>query len=677
MSRLRIGYTILALSPLMLAFSGCGSNEPEPVAQAPVTPPPAQRAPPAAPAAEKAEEPQEGYGSEDYGAEGQEQASGSTQSSGGGGMSDYYANIPGMDGNDPYASDGDEFENMYGGGMSPGGMGPGGGGDDPYGNMYGMGSEIAGPGGPGGGGMGPGGMGGRGGDGFNLVSTFVRQNCSNCHGARQQKGGIRLDVLTGNFDDPTNASLASKVVEVLEAGSMPPTGNVNEGQKQQVIAFVKKALESSGALDRSYSDQAKFAFAAGKEKEALELLFAHAITASDSEASETFSKVRWFTKSRKPTTTLRFATGVILEAADTLEDLKPIGSSQLAGGGGMGMGGMGGMGPPGGRNRGGASVGPRTFNALTGDFGKAFVGAFEARWKSGDFGMVFNDVVAKAPAPTNNRGGGMGGMGMGLGGMGPGGMGGMGTGGMDGGDPYGDSYGGSYGGNSGGSRGQGGDGYGDDGGYGSEAASGFDLAELRPDIRAGTTITPGMVFIGTGSKAELMERAERQKADILFIFDVEATKNTRTNLVNNKTRLLCVLADGTSIGGTKSLLNTEVERAQIRGTDDPMQKNLEKMFALFDREVKLDSLPAFKPEHAMKRIQQLLTMRQALPEEEESEMDLNVMFEARMFHSMGILDDETLETVFQIVMEGNEGKALANGTEDDKKMVIDDLLVSN
>ena len=138
-----------------------------------------------------------------------------------------------------------------------------------------------------------------------------------------------------------------------------------------------------------------------------------------------------------------------------------------------------------------------------------------------------------------------------------------------------------------------------------------------------------------------------------------------------------MLPNGKSVGGTERIANYKVERARQRGTEDGVQQNLDRMFMVFDKEVQLASLPAFKPEHAMKRIQQLLLQREALEEADESEMDLAVMYEAKLFHSMGLLDDEVLSTVYQIVLEGNEGVSLAEGTEDDRRMVLDDLVAVN
>ena len=64
------------------------------------------------------------------------------------------------------------------------------------------------------------------------------------------------------------------------------------------------------------------------------------------------------------------------------------------------------------------------------------------------------------------------------------------------------------------------------------------------------------------------------------------------------------------------------------------------------------------------------------PEDEEQEMDMTVLFETRLFHSMGLLTSEQLSTIYQIILRGNEGETLATGTVEDKQMVLEGFLTS-
>ncbi len=420
--------------------------------------------------------------------------------------------------------------------------------------------------------------------------------------------------------------------------------------------------EAQGPDLEDYLARAKYAFGIGKEKEAIEFLYAHVVSADDEEAKEILEQSRWFGLGRKPTTTVRFAVGVNLDAPTTLTDVKPIGASQFGGagggggdyGGGEGYGGPG-MGGPGGRS---GNSGERTFQSLTGDFGQALVSEFESRWTSGQLGGVFSEVVSIEPRRRPPAGGaGRGGPGMGGPGMGGPGMGGP----------------GGYGGDDYGGYGEGGDYGGEDGGYGGGRNSG----ERRRRGMPGEVITPGLVYLGTGSQGELLEKAAEQNVDGLFVFDVEASQNRLTGLINNETRLRLVPIEGKPIGATSTLKNTEVERAQIRGKkDDAVQKNIDRIFRMFDEEIQLTSLPSLKHEHAINRLRQLLADRSALQEKEEASMNMTVMFETRLFYSLGIISEDEMSKVYQIVLEGNEGETLAIGTPDDRKVVLDEILPS-
>lgn len=210
--------------------------------------------------------------------------------------------------------------------------------------------------------------------------------------------------------------------------------------------------------------------------------------------------------------------------------------------------------------------------------------------------------------------------------------------------------------------GMGGEGYGEGGGGGDAPA-----AKPRKTVRPGQSITPGLVYLGTGSQQELLQKAIEAGVDGLFVFDVEATANRRTGLVNNKTRLRLTLVDGTAISMTKTLSNTEVEREKLRGIDaDEVQENVDRMFAKFDEDLKLIDMPTPQPEHARRRIQQLVN--------DKSQDPLVTLFETRLYHSLGALTLDEAATVYQIVLRGNEGLALATGTPDDRKLVMQEII---
>ncbi len=629
---------------LIVNLSGCGGDAaPEPSAQAP-----------AASGGDGAMAAQ-GDGAGDYGSEAGYGGGGSYGGGGGGGGDGYGGDgyngdgmmagaIAGGEGygGDGYNGDGYGMNAGYAGGMA-GGLGYGGGMGAGYGGGMGnYGGEGA-----------MGGYGGYGGGQGNpqaaMMIQFVQQNCINCHGPQQAKGDVRLDRLHANFSDMNNAALWSSVMEQVSSGQMPPPRmprRPDPTRQAALVAWIKSSLSEANFVpleEQDYLSQAKYAFGKGKERDAVDLLFAHTIAADMEAGNEVLSQARWFALGLRPTLTTRFAVGVVLDAPDSLTDLKPIGTSQAGGGGGGNYGGGEGYG---GGQRGGANAGTvRSFQQLTGAFGEALATGFENRWASGSLGSVFKDVVAAAPAAAGN----------GLGGLGYGGAGYAGGVGYSGGAGY------------AGGMGEGG-GNGGEGGIGMGGAGGA-AASVRQRVAPGENIAPGLAFIGTGSQTELLAKAAELGVDGMFVFDVKASQNRRNGWVNNDTRLRFMTLDGKTLAATTTLTNVDIERSKARGLDDDsLEKGMDRFFAMFDEKVRLTDMPALKPEHARSRMISLLANKEA--------SSLAKMFEARLYFSKDLLTEDELSKIYQIIMHGNDGVALANGTFDDRKLVLTEVLTN-
>lgn len=590
---------------------GCGGAEPEPVATAPVAAAPST--PEMAMEDESADDGGQAYGGGSYG----DGASGPEQS---------YEESSSMDRMRMMSEQGGADSSMY---DSSGASGSGGSMD--YGsNMMGMSGY---------------GSGGNTAPQFATAVQFVRTNCINCHGPQQTKGDTRLDGLTDDFTHTGNATTWHAVLQQLESGAMPPPSVPRRPDaKQQTVvqALIKSALIKADFVplqDRDYLSQAEYAFSSGKEAKAVDLLYAQAIAADEDVAAETLSQARWSSLSLRPALALRFAVGVVLDAPDGLTDLKPIGVSQSGGGGGGG----GSMGTSSaGRNDGTSAE--RTLQQFTGDFGAALATSFESRWMDGRLGTPFKDIEPAAPpASTNPGANSMGMMGSSSGSMS----------GMDGG------YSGGY---------PGGDGSGSSGGYpGGDGSGSGPTATATKTMTKGTVVTPGMVYIGTGTQIELLQRAKDQAYDGLFLFEVKAAPKRRSSLIENATRLRLMGLDGKNIAATSTLVNIDIERDKLRGVEnDSLSKNIDRFFASFDEKVSLTNLPSLKPEHAQDRIRQLLVDPQV--------SDLVKLFEARLYHSMDLLTDNELAQVYQIILRGNDGLALANGSLADRRLVLDAVL---
>ncbi|MEZ6135246.1 MAG: c-type cytochrome domain-containing protein [Pirellulaceae bacterium] len=536
-------------------------------------------------------------------------------------------------GNSNYEDPGMNYDDSYGqmaGSMGMGGMGMGGMGDsNPYGGMGAANTEPS----------------------FEAVAQFVMQNCVQCHGPNNPKGDVTLSTLTDDY--LAESDTWESVIEQIETGAMPPKSanrRPDSTQQSMVVSYIREQLAEAGGGEGGYLVRAKHYFGSGKEEQAMKYLLAHTVVADEAAASDLLSQSRWFSLGRRPTNTLRFVAGVVLEAPSTITDLKPVGTNQMGGGGGGGSdygGGASAMTRGGPRPAGGETA-ERAFYDMTGDVGQAVAAAFESHWTSGKLGTVFNDVVAgessaKTIASAGQGGGGYGGysemggstgMGMGMG---------MGMG-ADGG--YGEGY---------GAMGAGG------------GMGGGEPAAPRKTIRPGQNITTGLRYIGTGSQKELLDRAAEAGADGIFIFEVTVTHNPRNGITTNDTRVR-VMAGGGVIAASKPVKNTEVERARARGEDDEIDKNVERLFAQIDTKVTLAEMPPIKPADAINRVRSLINDKSTDP--------LVTMYETRLFNSMGLISQQEMSTIFQILMKGNEGIVLAEGTPQDRKLVMDELMAN-
>jgi hypothetical protein len=194
-------------------------------------------------------------------------------------------------------------------------------------------------------------------------------------------------------------------------------------------------------------------------------------------------------------------------------------------------------------------------------------------------------------------------------------------------------------------------------------------AAPKTNTLAGQSLAVGMMYLGDGSRKEIEEKFAESGADILFLFDVDAKSNARTRIVTNKTTVRVLDSAGETVGASRQLVNTDVEKNRLREKDDGLETNIERLFGLVDREVSVIPMPnSMQASHAQSRMAAILSDGSVTP--------LRKMFEARLYHSMGLLTAEELSMAYQIVMEGNEGESLALGSDEDRQFVIQNALES-
>lgn len=558
------------------------------------------------------------------------------------------------------------------GGPSGGQFAGGRGGD----NNPDSGDEDFGLGRPGTGDFDQGGLGGASEINASLASGFVGQYCIRCHSATEPKGDVRLDNLTDELK--ADSDLWKSVADVLEDGSMPPNQaqQPEQSTRAQIVRFIRDNL---GATEEaSFLQLAEAAFKSGNEDEAMKLFYSHALTVADDQAAEVLDNIRLYrpkvakpedlvagtdyTVTIKPSlkTQLKLAVGIILKADENVTDVKPIGSTQAGGAGGLGggdSGGLGGLGRGGfGQDDSGQAADNNkltTFEDLTGDYGSALVKAFQTRRNEGHYGTLFATVRLKP-------GSAMGGAGNDL-------DSGLGAGAED--DERGDTFGaGGFGDDrsdagglaGAGPGGRGGDGLGMGGGLGLGGNDSPGPSKTQP----GQTLANGLIYIGKGKINELFKKSVEMGADGVFLFDVTSTKNNRTNLVTTDTRLRFLLISGKVVAtASKFLNNREIERLSTQSKDSgEVQKQVDQIFSRMDQVLAMESVPKMSESAALKHLHGLVHS-EASP--------LQIMAQARLFQSKGIITSDQLSMLYQIVLEGNEGIALASGTEADRRLVLD------
>lgn len=179
---------------------------------------------------------------------------------------------------------------------------------------------------------------------------------------------------------------------------------------------------------------------------------------------------------------------------------------------------------------------------------------------------------------------------------------------------------------------------------------------------AGKSLTNGLTYIGKADNVNaLLKKAQEAGVDGLIVVEVDASKPNRNSpIVTNETRFRFMLPSGRVDGAsTKTITNTQVELG--KQDSEFIQKQVDAMFAKMDSVLNVIDLPQIPTLAAMKQLQAKI---------HAGAEPLQVLAEARMYQVKGILSTDQLETVYQVVLEGNDGIALAKGSEDDRKLVL-------
>lgn len=438
--------------------------------------------------------------------------------------------------------------------------------------------------------------------------------------------------------DPAGAGAGAGIGAAPIAGAGPIAG----------MPGMPTAGAEPGGKPKSLKEQALDEFIRGNDDKGFELLHTY-YAMIPSAGEELAEKMAWNPGLRRPALGPRFAFGAIYNAPSDFEDSpQPVGSDEAeealeAAQEGSGEG-SGGRKSRRGKRGGGANADPgaampampamdamagmpgmgggavqkdvasEQLDFYTGEFGTAMLDALKARFSSGDYGLVLQDLVVAAEGPgkkkPNQANVGMAGI-AGVPGMAAMPM--PGIGGADA-NPAGEN---------------------------AEAEEG----DAQP-------LGPAIAWVGTAkNRDELIKRATRADADVLILYEVSIRPATATKFVNNSTKLRIGAikrgSDKEELIFNSALLNnrTVIEHRKKGQGEDPVEREINKAIAALDAKYTTTPLPdAITAERAVARIEALVAANPDDP--------LPVMVEARFYAEKGLLrQDELMKYGSQLLGE--------------------------
>lgn len=400
-----------------------------------------------------------------------------------------------------------------------------------------------------------------------------------------------------------------------------------------------------GAVEEKIPDgfdgKAQWSFRRGREKDAMQYLYAHALT-TDAGAESLLPTIRWVGGLKQPMLAVRWGVGFVVTAPRNFNgDPKPVGSTQKIptrdgnrnrddGGGNEGYVGGGGEGDYG---AGGGGDGGGGKNSLlskgAGELGEKLTAAYTERLLRGDFGEVLK--IAMEAGSTGSRAS--------AGGAGAYGYGGEGE---AGGEDY-------------SSGPQGPD------GPGGSAAGAAAATEV-------TQIMTGLSMLGIGTQKELIDRAREDGIDAVVIIDMKLRVSPANGLVTNESTIALLDAKTQKkLHTTKKFNNITIQQARAESKEDGVDKEFAALFEAIDANFKMTALPAgLNADIAARRVAALTA--------EMHDNPLPILVEARMYHSKGLLGESQLFAAYEQLLGVDFGRLLATGEEEDKKKVLSQWL---
>ena len=153
---------------------------------------------------------------------------------------------------------------------------------------------------------------------------------------------------------------------------------------------------------------------------------------------------------------------------------------------------------------------------------------------------------------------------------------------------------------------------------------------------------PGIMYLGIGPTKEMVSKASDADVDILIHFEVIIKEDRNENVQNISRCRLINVSSGKSIGLSKPIDSVaEQKLPEASGGRVYIEKQLDNLFDILDRDVAVTSLPTLTPEVAKRR---LATLMGTSPPR-----SLRTLAEIRLYQSRQLLNQEEVETAFDIV----------------------------
>ncbi len=159
---------------------------------------------------------------------------------------------------------------------------------------------------------------------------------------------------------------------------------------------------------------------------------------------------------------------------------------------------------------------------------------------------------------------------------------------------------------------------------------------------------PGIEYVGEGLFNDVLAKAKAGEIDVLLHFDV-AVKESRTTPPSYATRCRMVLVEtGETLGVSKNIDKAAIASSPTARRSDvraAVEEQLLNLFELLDKRCFVEPMPALQPQHAVARIEALLSSNKA--------GSIRSLAEMVMFQSLNLIDSKLLDQAFYYA--GGEG----------------------